>query len=111
MTDLPDPSAADTLVGALTSLRALGYTSNFLATDGGRLTCSECGTELDPAVMEIDHTIRFEGASNPDDESIVLGISCPSDCDCKGVYTTGYGPSAGVRDGRVLRALAGRPLR
>ncbi|MDQ2678525.1 MAG: hypothetical protein M3Y51_07245 [Actinomycetota bacterium] len=111
MNDLPDPSAADTLVGAMASLRALGYTSSFLATDDGRLSCSECSASLDPAVMEIDYTIRFEGASNPDDESILLGISCPANCDCQGVYTTGYGPSAGVRDGRVLRALAGRPLR
>ena len=111
MTDLPDPSAADTLVGAMASLRALGYTSDFSASDDGLIRCSDCGTALDPAVMAIDYTIRFEGASNPDDESILLGISCPSDCDCQGVYTTGYGPSAPRSDARVLRALAGRPLR
>jgi len=109
MTDLPDPAEADTLVGAMARLRVMGYTSDFDAIDDGLLTCTECGSTLDPADMQIDHTIRFEGASNPDDESILLGISCP--CGCKGVYTTGYGPSAGRRDARVLRALAGRPLR
>ena len=109
MTDLPDPSDADTLVAAMASLRALGYTSDFAAVDGGMLVCDDCHDPLDPATMQIDHTIRFEGASNPDDESILLGISCP--CGCRGVYTTGYGPSAGRLDAKVLRALAGRPLR
>ena len=109
MTDLPDPSAADTLVGAMNSLRALGYTSDFSADDAGMILCADCGTALDPASMAIDHTIRFEGDSNPDDEAIVLGITCP--CDCRGIYTTGYGTSASRADAQVLRALAGRPLR
>ena len=109
MTDLPDPSAADTLGAAVTSLRALGYTSDFSASDEGRIVCDECGTTLDPAGMAIDHTVRFEGDSNPDDESIVLGISCS--CGCRGVYTAGYGTSAPRADALVLRALAGRPLR
>ena len=109
MTDLPDPSAADTLVGAMTSLRALGYTSDFAADDDGMILCTDCGTSMDPASMAIDYTIRFEGDSNPDDEAIVLGITCP--CSCKGIYTAGYGPSAPRSDARVLRALASRPRR
>lgn len=109
MTDLPDPSEADTLVGAIAVLRTLGYSSDYSATDDGLLVCTDCGSTLDPADMQIDYTVRFEGDSNPDDESILIGISCP--CGCKGVYTTGYGPSAGRPDARVLRALAGRPLR
>lgn len=109
MTDLPDPAESDTLVGAMARLRALGYTANYSATDEGMLECTDCGSTLDPAGMDIDYTIRFEGESNPDDESILLGISCPRGC--KGVYTTGYGPSAGRFDAKVLRALAGRPLR
>ena len=109
MTDLPDPSASDTLVGAMAALRALGYTSDFTADDDGMILCTDCGTTLDPAAMEIDYTIRFEGDSNPDDESILLGITCP--CSCRGIYMTGYGTSASRADARLLRALAGRPLR
>jgi hypothetical protein len=108
---MPDPtgsSTEETLVSAMARLRAAGFTSDYAATETGMLSCSECGVEIDPVSMQIDEVVRFEGDSNPDDEAILIAVSCS--CGCPGLYATGYGPSAARPDALVLRALAGRPL-
>lgn len=97
----------ETLTDALARLRADGYRSDFLATDDGELVCRGCDRSMDPADVKIDHTSRFEGDSNPDDEDIVLAIECG--CGCKGVYSAAYGPSTPPDDAAVLRRLARKP--
>ena len=41
----------------------------------------------------VERVDRFEGASDPDDEAILLGLRCP-ECGALGTFTSGYGPSA-----------------
>lgn len=53
----------------------------------------------------VDHLFRFEGASDPGDEAIVLGVSCGR-WGAKGVVVSAYGPDADPEDTAVLTALA-----
>ena len=94
----------ETVLDATARLRAAGYGGDFVATEDGRLRCAACGTEHDPAAMVIDEVVRYEGASDPDDEAILLALSC--DCGQQGLYVTGFGPAAGAADAAVLRRLA-----
>jgi copper chaperone CopZ len=98
----------ETLTDALSRLRADGYRSDFFATDHGELACRGCDRSTDPAYVQVDHTVRFEGDTNPDDQDIVLAIECG--CGCKGVYSAAYGPSTPPEDAAVLRRLARKPL-
>ena len=103
MTEPADRQPA-TLTEALDQLRAQGYTVDFYATEAGQLECLRCGTTMDPADVQVDVTIRFEGDTNPDDEDIVFGLVC--DAGCKGTYSAAYGPSAPPADAAVVRHLA-----
>ncbi len=62
---------------------------------------------MDPADVRVDHTIRFEGDTNPDDQDIVVALECS--CGCRGVYSAPYGPSTPPEDVAVLRRLARAP--
>lgn len=93
----------ETLTEAIERLRAEGYTADFSATEDGKLHCRSCDVTEDPANMQIDDTVRFEGTSNPDDEAILVAISCASGC--RGLYSSAYGPSTPPDDVAVLQRL------
>ena len=96
----------ETLTDAMERLRRHGYEVDFAATSDGLLMCAACNAEYDPAVIGIDHTVRFEGDSNPDDEAILLALHGADGC--MGLYSAAFGPSAPANDARVLRLLARR---
>jgi len=99
--------ATETLSTAMARLRSEGYTHDLRAGADGLVVCDECGTGLDPASVQIDHTLRFEGPSDPGDQSILLAVSC--DCGVNGLYSAAYGPAAPAADAAVLRRFsAGR---
>ncbi len=102
----PRPGDDQTLSGAITRLRSEGFVEDFFATSDGQLACRSCRGSCDPAGAHIAQTVRFEGASNPDDESILLAIEC--ECGRRGLYSTAYGPSASAEDAMVLRRLTDR---
>jgi hypothetical protein len=85
-------AAPETVVEAIAVLRALGYTAD-AEIRGDALRCSGCESDASLTGLVADHVYRFEGMSNPDDEAIVVGVTCPS-CDAKGVLVSAYGPSA-----------------
>ncbi len=93
----------ETILEAAARLREAGYVADFSATEDGRLRCGACGTEHDPETMVIDETVRYEGLSDPGDETILLALRCG--CDRRGLYTTAYGANAGTGDTAVLRRL------
>ncbi len=81
--------AYDTLSGAINGLKERGYTTDFNLEEN----CLVCNTgKYDVSDFEIVETYRFEGDSNPDDESILYGIE--SHDGVKGVLVSGYGISA-----------------
>ena len=78
----------DTLTQALDGLRKEGYTEDF-NLQSHCLLCTTKDRQLQPSEFNIDKFFRFEGASNPDDNSIVYAIS--STDGLKGVLVDAYG--------------------
>jgi hypothetical protein len=93
----------ETLTEAIARLREQGFLRDFSAVEGGRLRCGECGAEFDPAALHIDEIVRFEGESDPGDESILFALSGP--CGHAGLYSAPYGNDATPEDVAVVAAL------
>jgi hypothetical protein len=93
----------ETLTEAIERLRGRGFTVDFSAAPGGLLRCEECGSEFDPALLHIDEIVRFEGESDPGDESILFALS--GTCGHVGLYSTAYGSDAAPEDIAVVAAL------
>ena len=98
------PSDNTTLVDVLAALRAEGYTESFTAGDDGELTCSGCGRAFAPERATVERFRRMEGASDPSDELMVAGGTCP-ECRRLGVAVLGFGPSASPADAAVVARL------
>lgn len=78
----------DTLSEAISDLQKNGYTYDFNL----KPHCLECASlkiELHPEEFQIDQHYRFEGMSNPDDNSILYAIS--SNKGIKGLFVDAYG--------------------
>ncbi len=100
-TDFPDQQRTET--PQLEALRAAGYVDDFDVAHG-ELVLRGTGP-IDLATVHIDQQYRFEGASDPDDESLVLALHVPA-TGARGVLITAYGPSASASEGSVLSGLA-----
>ncbi|MGZ8751977.1 MAG: hypothetical protein ACXW1S_03265 [Acidimicrobiia bacterium] len=89
---MTQPREPATMVEAIAGLEAEGYTGQFTIDEGG-IHCPRCHRMhgADRGLVERVH--RFEGASDPDDEAILLGLRCP-ECGALGTFASGYGPSA-----------------
>ena len=93
----------ETLSEAINRLREKGYGHDFSAAATGNLKCGECGAEIDPQLVTIDEIVRFEGVSDPGDESILFALSGP--CGHSGLYSAPYGPDATPEDAAVVAGL------
>ncbi|MBK5221582.1 MAG: hypothetical protein JJE52_01630 [Acidimicrobiia bacterium] len=93
----------ETMNQAAARLRSDGYTVDFNSTDVGHLKCGSCGDEHDPQEMTIDEVVRYEGDSNPDDESMMLALR--SDCGRSGLYFSAFGSNASAADVAVFQRL------
>jgi hypothetical protein len=82
----------DTLVDATNDLLKRGYTAN-LILDGDTIDDNDKGVKMAADDIEIDEFYRFEGASNPDDMSIVYAVSSEK-YNLKGVLVNAYGTYA-----------------
>ena len=80
-----------TLSGALNGLKQRGYTEDFNLKENC-IVCSTKALELKPEEFYIDEVHRFEGMSNPDDNSVVYAVSSSSGV--KGVLVDAYGTYA-----------------
>jgi hypothetical protein len=81
-----------TVTAAVQLLQSKGYQSEFLLGEHG-FGCRSCDHVHAPDQLVLDDTYRFEGDSDPGDESIVLGVRCPV-CGAKGIVVSAYGPEA-----------------
>jgi len=96
----------DTLSQAVERLTAAGYTDDFRAEEGGlRAVGSDC--LHDPGDLEIDEVLRFEGESNPEDQSTLFALRCPEH-DRRGTYVVAYGPAMPPLDVKVVQRLVDR---
>src|SRR5690348_8521299 len=78
-----------TLVEAINDLKKKGYTEDFELTPNC-IQCPSLSLQLHPERFKVDEFHRFEGMSDPDDNSIVFAIS--SDNGIKGTLVDAYGP-------------------
>jgi hypothetical protein len=84
-------------------LRTAGYVVDFeIGRDG--LAVSG-GDPVPVGDIHIDGEYRFEGASNPDDQSLVMALHDDASGQL-GVLITAYGPAATQAEADVLSALA-----
>lgn len=94
----------DTEQDAIAALRDAGYTQDFFIVDEG-VRCLACESEiLAPEAVTIDQTYRFEGESDPDDESVVFAVS-QGPCGLKGVLVSAFGPEVSGPRADILRRL------
>ena len=70
-----------TVLEAIERLRSDGYDADFSHGDG--LRCERCGRSHRVDGVDIEAALRVEGASDPADEAIVLGLRC-TDCESRG---------------------------
>lgn len=101
----PDPGEASSLADIVDELDRAGYHGQWRALDGGRIECLTCRSIFRAIEVKADTVRRVEGASDPDDEAIAIGLICPV-CGTWGTLIASYGPEASVEDADVLAALA-----
>lgn len=94
----------DTLSQAVNDLQARGYTDD-LTLHNECVICNGSNTALHPDDFSIDEFHRFEGESNPSDESIVYAISSAKH-DVKGVLVNAFGPGASSLNQAMVAKLA-----
>ena len=87
-------------VNAINDLRKRGYTEDFNLAEN----CIVCNTnKFNADEFEIHEVYRFEGRSDPADESVVYGIE--SKTGLKGILVNGYGYSSEPMGEEIARKL------
>jgi hypothetical protein len=93
----------ETLSEAVERLSAAGYREDFRAERGG-LRAVGTGCMHEPEALVIEEVLRFEGASDPQDESMLFALHCTIH-DLRGTYAVAYGPAMDPADGEMVRRL------
>lgn len=94
--------AYTTVTEAINGLRERGYTLDFNLKPEC-VECKELDIHINPDEFIIDEYYRFEGASNPDDNSIVFAVS--SKDGLKGVLVDAYGVYSDSLTEEMIRKL------
>lgn len=95
-----------TVTEVLKRLREKGYTIDFNLTNNC-LVCNSNALQIHPDEFVVDENFRFEGPSDPADETIIYAISSPGH-NIKGVLVDGYGIYSDELTNNMVQALAGR---
>ena len=93
-----------TLSETINQLVKLGYTHDLNIKDEC-IICHKKNITLSPADFQIDKVYRFEGASDPDYQSILYAISAIN-FDVKGVLVNGYGISSDAATSEIVEKLS-----
>lgn len=87
-------------VRAIEDLRKRGYDQDFNLAEN----CLVCNNQkFRGDEFEVREVYRFEGNSDPGDESIVFGIE--SNNGLKGIFVSAYGYASAAMDDEVMRKL------
>lgn len=92
-----------TLSETINGLIELGYTHDFNIKDEC-IVCHQTNIFLSPDDFQIDKVYRFEGASDPDCQSILYAISSLRH-DIKGTLVNGYGISSDEATSKLVEKL------
>ena len=103
----PPPSAASGVAEAVEVLRAEGYGDSIEVSAEG-IWCEGCQQHHAVTGVVQERIYRFEGASNPDDMSIVVGLRCQI-CGRTGIVVSAYGPDADPHLFDILNQIPIKP--
>ena len=92
-----------TLSEGIADLKKRGYTRDFNLTPNC-ISCTELDLQWHPEDFQVDEFHRFEGMSNPDDNSILFAISAKDGT--KGTLVDAYGTYADNLTEPMIRKLA-----
>ena len=92
----------DSLVTVLAEVEKLGFRSQF-EVNGKYLVSLKTDKHFLPEEIKISHFYRFEGESNPDDNSIMYAIETNNNE--KGTLVDGYGPAADAETATFMRKV------
>jgi hypothetical protein len=95
--------AIETLSEALKRLTAAGYADDYRA-EGRGLRGRSSTTVHAPESFRVDEVVRFEGESDPSDESAIFALTLEPD-GTMGTYTVGFGPLMDSLDAEMVRRL------
>lgn len=90
------------LVEAIDALRLRGFVNDFNLRENG-IECTRLQMQLHPEEFEIVEMHRFEGASNPDDNSVVYAIAGKDSVN--GILVDAYGMYANPLSTELLAKL------
>lgn len=96
-----------TLSETINGLKEEGYKLDFNVRQDC-IVCHEANSVLSPGDFQIDKIYRFEGESNPEDQSILYAISS-SKHNLKGLLVNGYGISADEETNKLIAKLRTHP--
>lgn len=96
-----------TLTEGVKKMQLRGYTANFSAKYD-HLEAEMGKIKLYPQEFTIDKMIRFENASDPDDQSILYAISSASK-NVKGLYIESYGTYHDELSSKMLEKMKDHP--
>jgi hypothetical protein len=91
------------LAGVIDRLTNAGYTDTFRGETAG-IVGLRSGHVHRPEELVVESIDRFEGASDPGDEAIVLAVRCPVD-GCRGTYTVPYGENMPAVDRELIARI------
>lgn len=97
----------DTLVGAVNDLQRRGYSDDIQPVENC-LICAPKDVRMDLKDLRIDEFHRFEGETNPSDESIVYAISSAKH-GVKGILISAFGPDASEAVQKLVAKLDTHP--
>jgi len=94
-----------TLSEAVNDLQKRGYITDFLISEEEDCFLCQQGTlQLSPEEFCIDEVYRFEGMTDPGDESIVYAVSSEAH-GIKGLIINSYGADFGYRAAQLVKRL------
>ncbi|MEP7232015.1 MAG: cupin domain-containing protein [Ginsengibacter sp.] len=96
-----------TLSETINGLKKDGYTLDFNISKE-LVVCNNPNMALSPDDFEIDKVYRFEGETNPEDQSVLYAISSPK-FNAKGVLVNGYGISSDEETDALISKLRTHP--
>jgi hypothetical protein len=98
------PFSPSGVAEAVQALRADGYDDDSIEVSIDGIWCNGCNQHHPVTGVIQERIYRFEGASNPDDMSIVVGLRCQI-CGRTGIVVSAYGPNADPRLFEILNQM------
>ncbi len=98
------PAADLSVVAVLERFADEGWTADHTARPDGIMECGRCRRQTPAHELTVDALHRVEGASDPDDMQMVIGVACPN-CGASGALVVSYGPIASERDAALVADL------